>query len=515
MSARPTSSSATPPRNLADLVSTAAGFGDKPALLCDDRVITWRELDADVDRVAAALVSLGLAEGDRVALLLPNTPELVAGYFGILRAGLVAVPLNPSYTVTEIAHQVADSAARLLVTDAAHAEQASAVRAAAPTLETVVLADGATSADAMSWADLLARGGAAPDTSRGAEDLAVLLYTSGTSGRPKGAMLSHRALLANLDQLDRIDKAIVQPDDVVLLVLPLFHVYGLNVGLGMTAKTGATGVLTERFEPVETLDLIRRHGVTAVMGAPPMYVAWSMLPDAREAFGTVRLAVSGAAPLPPEVFETLHTGADVDIFEGYGLTETAPVLTTTLMSEAAKPGSVGRPVPGVELRLLDEAGHEVEEEDPGEIVVRGANLFSGYWPDGAGGPDNDGWFRTGDVAYADGDGDLFLVDRTRELILVSGFNVYPREVEDALVEHPDIKEAAVIGVPHPYTGETVKALVVLRPGAHLRADDVIAWAQERLARFKCPTTVQFTDALPHSATGKVAKGLLREAESAV
>jgi long-chain acyl-CoA synthetase len=235
-----------------------------------------------------------------------------------------------------------------------------------------------------------------------------------------------------------------------------------------------------------------------------------MLPGLGESLATLRLAVSGAAPLAPAVLAAMQASTGHNVFEGYGLTETAPVLTTTLCSPVAKPGSIGRPIPGVELRLL-ESGEEVDDEgDPGEIVVRGANLFSGYWPDGAGGPDADGWFSTGDVAYADEDGDLFLVDRVRELILVSGFNVYPREVEDVLATHPDIAEVAVLGVPHPYTGETVKALVVTREGAELTADDVIEWGARRLARFKCPTSVDFVDDLPHSTTGKVAKGRLRE-----
>jgi len=268
-------------------------------------------------------------------------------------------------------------------------------------------------------------------------------------------------------------------------------------------------VLADRFDPVDTLALVQEAHVTNIVGAPPMYVAWSMLPGLGDALASLRLAVSGAAPLPPAVLAAIHDSTGHHVYEGYGLTETAPVLTTTLCSEVAKPGSIGRPIPGVELRLLD-SGEEVDDDDPGEIVVRGANLFSGYWPDGVGGPDSNGWFATGDVAYADEDGDLFLVDRVRELILVSGFNVYPREVEDVLVAHPDIDEAAVIGVPHPYTGETVRALVVLRAGAQLSADDVIDWSARKLARFKCPTSVEFLDELPHSTTGKVAKGRLRD-----
>jgi long-chain acyl-CoA synthetase len=322
-------------------------------------------------------------------------------------------------------------------------------------------------------------------------------------------MLSHRALLANVEQLGRIDPPVVAADDVVLLVLPLFHVYGLNAGLGMVAASGATGVLAERFDPVETLTLVRDRGVTNIVGAPPMYVAWSMLPDFRSSLSAVRLVVSGAAPLSADLLSTIVELTGHQIYEGYGLTETAPVLTTTLCSAAPKPGSIGRPIPDVELRLTDESGDDVDDDDPGEIVVRGPNVFSGYWPDGAGGPDAHGWFHTGDVAYADAEGDLFLVDRIRELILVSGFNVYPREVEDVITTHPDVAEAAVIGVPHPYTGETVRALVVARPGRQVDPASVIEHAASRLARFKCPTSVEVVEELPHSATGKVAKGKLR------
>lgn len=484
--------------NLADVVRRAsATYPAKTALVTKDRSLTWAELDVEVDRVAGGLLARGLARGDRVALLLPNSIEFAVSYFAALRAGLVAVPLNVSYTAAEVEVQLADSGTALVITEPALA-------AAAASAE--VLLVGSPDWDALA-------AGSSYDGEPGAagEDLAVLLYTSGTTGRPKGAMLSHRALLANVDQLGRLDPPVVATDDVVLLVLPLFHVYGLNAGLGMTAAAGATGVLAERFDPVDTLTLVRENKVTNIIGAPPMYVAWSMLPDLRESLAHVRLAVSGAAPLPPEVLSTVVASSGHQVYEGYGLTETAPVLTTTLCSSVAKPGSIGRPIPGVELRLTDETGVDVDDDDPGEIVVRGPNLFSGYWPDGNGGPDSTGWFFTGDVAYADADGDLFLVDRVRELILVSGFNVYPREVEDVLTSHPDVAEAAVIGVPHPYTGETVRALVVPRAGSQLDPAAVIEHAAVRLARFKCPTSVEIVDELPHSATGKVAKGKLRSA----
>ncbi|MEN3361941.1 MAG: long-chain acyl-CoA synthetase, partial [Mycobacteriales bacterium] len=289
----------------------------------------------------------------------------------------------------------------------------------------------------------------------------------------------------------------------------LFHVYGLNPGLGMVAWAGATGVLVERFDPAETLALLARHRVTNVPAAPAMYAAWADTADVAEAFGTVRLALSGAAPLPAETLSRLAE-AGIPVYEGYGLSEAAPVLTSTLIGGATKPGSVGRPIPGVQLELLDEEGQPVEDDDPGEIAVRGDNLFSGYWPDGTGGPDHEGWYGTGDVAYADDDGDLHLVDRRQELILVNGFNVYPAEVEAVLAGHPYVAEAAVIGVPDRRTGEGVRAYVVRAAGADLTADELLSWAGTALARFKLPTSVEFLDALPHSATGKVSKARLRE-----
>ena len=486
-------------RNLSELVSRAAAdHPDKPALVAGTRVVTWAELEASVAAVAAGLVGRGLDSGERIGLLLPNSVEFAIAYFGVLRAGLVALPLNTAYTATEIGYQLTDSGASLVL-----ATSSLAPLAAESSVEVVAVGSEA-------WSSLLASADGSSEPRGGAEDLAVLLYTSGTSGRPKGAMLTHRALLANLAQLSQIEPRVVAPDDRVLLVLPLFHVYGLNAGLGMTAYVGATGVLAERFDPVETLGLVESEQVSNIVGAPPMYVAWSMLPRVSESLVSLRLAVSGSAPLPASVLASLLETSGHHVFEGYGLTETAPVLTTSLCSEVAKPGSIGRPIPGVELLLLDESGEEVDEGDPGEIVVRGANLFSGYWPDALGGPDADGWFRTGDVAVADDDGDLYLVDRVRELILVSGFNVYPREVEDAISGHPSVSEVAVIGIPHPYTGETVKAFVVPVAGSSPTADDVIEFAARRLARFKCPTAVEIVDELPHSAIGKVAKGRLRE-----
>jgi long-chain acyl-CoA synthetase len=503
------------PSNIADLVRAAAGSrGEHAALIGGHGSTTWAELDADVDRMATGLRGLGLVTGDRVAVVLGNVVEFAVTYYGALRAGLVVVPINPAYTAREMAHLLGDSAARLAVVAGPYLATLLEARESCPDVETVIGLGGEPADGIVNFADLLEGAPSGPAESVGSgADLAVLLYTSGTTGVPKGAMLTHRALLADLRHVGAIDPPVVAADDVVLLILPLFHVYGLNSGLGMVAAAGATGVLVERFDPSQTLEVMMRRGVSVVLGAPPVFVAWSMLPQVSDAFAGLRLAVSGAAPLSPDVVRRLLDLTGRYIFEGYGLTEAAPTVTSTLMSEVPKPGSVGRPVPGVEVRLVDASGAIVEADDPGEIEIRGDNLFSGYWPDGRDGPSESGWWRTADLAIELDSGDLQLVDRRPELILVSGFNVYPREVEDVLLTHPDIVEAAVFGIPHPYTGDAVKALIVPRPGAVLSVDDVIAHASRSLARFKSPTAVEFVPALPHTSTGpmgKVAKARLRE-----
>jgi long-chain acyl-CoA synthetase len=523
--------------NLADLVRRAAHRrGDRPALRWHDREQTWVELDAQVDAVAAGLRALadtarpagsppaGAGPGSagvapRVAIALPNVPEFAAAYFGTLRAGLVAVPVNPGYTGRELHHILADCGATALigtppVLDAVNVDPPASL------LHTFAL--GEASAGRRLFRELLAPAEAPVEPTTGGEDLAVLLYTSGTSGAPKGAMLSHRAMIANHEQLAAIEPPPIGPDDVMLLMLPLFHSYGLNTGLGAVAYHGACGVLLERFDPDDALKQIARHKVTTVIGVPPMFVAWSLMGERlASAFSGVRIAVSGAAPLEADTVRRFAAATGRPIFVGYGLTETAPVLTTTIGEAAPKAGSIGRSLPQVEIKLLDSSGEEVGADDdfdddspgspgtdPGEIVARGPNLFSGYWPDGQGGPDADGWWPTADVAYADGDGDLFLVDRLGELIIVSGFNVYPSEVELVLATHADVVEAAAVGVPHPYTGQTVKAYVVRTEGATATAEELIAHCERNLARFKCPTTIEFVPSLPKSTTGKVRKSEL-------
>jgi len=503
--------------NVADLVRTAAQRDpERLALIGDSGQLTWSDLDRRVDAVAGALSADGFRPGDRVALRMANTLSFPVAYFAILRAGLVVVPVNPAYTARELGHILSDSGARLMLSAAELPEPAG--------LENHPVDIDISYGISYDSADGDATLGTELDSIGADEDLAVLMYTSGTTGAPRGAMLPHRALLANLDQCSSLKPAPMTKDDLVLLALPLFHIYGLNAGLGMIARTGATGVLMERFDVDESLALMIDQRVTNIPGAPPMYVAWLARGDRaalRAAFSRVRLATSGAAPLPADALESMRE-LGVEVYEGYGLTETAPVLTSTLATGRVKTGSIGQAIPAVELRLLDEGdplAHSADSDDPfddpgdegtGEISVRGRNVFLGYWPDGSGGPDDEGWFPTGDVAYRDADGDLHLVDRRRDLILVSGFNVYPREVELVLAGHPEIEEAAVLGVENSATGEGVRAIVVLSPDAELTEDEVRRYATTRLARFKCPTSVEVVDELPHSVTGKVSKARLRE-----
>ncbi|HVV30471.1 MAG TPA: AMP-binding protein [Mycobacteriales bacterium] len=483
----------------------AARAGQRTAIVSGDARPTWSELDAQVDAAAAGLRRRGLVPGDRVAIVLGNRLPFVVAWFAVLRAGLVAVPVNIAFTDREVAYQLRDCGARLVIVD--EQRQPALASALAEAEQVIVPGD-------PDWHDLLqdAGTGDVPDPV-GGEELAALVYTSGSSGRPRGAMLSHRALLANLSQLQQTAVPVMTPDDVTLLVLPLFHIYALNAGLGSVVVHAATAVLVERFDPVLSLEVIQTERVTTVVGAPPMYVAWSMLPQLQEGFASVRLAVSGSAPLAPEVFRRMREITGRPVYEGYGMTEASPVLTAAVVADEPIPLSVGRALPGVELRLQAHSGPGAPEPGPGEageVVVRGANLFSGYWPDRHGGPDPDGWFATGDIARIDTSGNVFLVDRLQDLILVSGFNVYPREVEAVLATHPDVAEVAVVGVSHPYTGEAVKAYVVPVEDAEPSAEELIDHAARSLARYKCPSSVQLVGSLPHVVKGKVAKGPLRE-----
>jgi long-chain acyl-CoA synthetase len=472
--------------NLADLVTWQAEAKPQGVALVQPRPVhrtmTWAELDRRVNEVAAGLSAHGLLAGHRIAIDGPNSIEFVVAYLAILRGGYVAVPINPEATALELSRIINDCGARILFT--AVKRQVEGVHQIALTPEGL---------------NELSEAAAEPVSSpMDSEALAVLLYTAGTSGEPKVAMLSHRALLRHLHNVASLE--ILDRNDVVLAMLPLFHVFGLNAVLGSCVQSGARLVIMDGFEGLA--DVLTAEKITNLPVAPPMLAR--ILDDELvvASLGSVTRVISGAAPLSIDLRDrfTAYTGLRVE--QGYGVTEAAPGITATLGGgDTLGHGHVGRPLPGVRVRI----GDGTDPTEPGEIWIRGENLFSGYWPDGRGGPDQDGWFATGDIGYMI-NGELFLVDRSRELIIVNGFNVFPAEVEEAIAELPEVEEVAVVGRPHWRTGEQVVAFVA---GADLDATAIDDHCANRLAKFKRPSLVRVVDELPRGITGKIKKGVLR------
>ena len=495
--------------NLASAIE--AHPADAPALVSRGEVTNYGELRSQVAEIRGALIARGITPGDRVAVVAGNNRFFVAAYLGVLGVGGVAVPLNPLSPPPELERELAIVGARLVVVD--DTSRPASGEEAATRLSDI---------DVVPLGDLVG-GEPAALVERADDDLAVLLFTSGTAGLPRAAMLSHGNLRANIDQMraaaasDTADTSAgpLAADDVSLAVIPLFHILGLNGVLGLMLTVGGSVVLVERFDPPAALALLAEHKITVVSGVPTMWRAWADLPstgaDDAKLMASVRLGVSGAAPLDPDLRRAIAARYAIVLAEGYGLTEASPVVTSGV-GHGAPDGSIGLPLPGLLVRLIDRFGEDALVGDPGEVWVKGPNVFGGYWDD----PDatrtaltDDGWLRTGDLAVVDDDGFLRLVDRAKDLIIVSGFNVVPAEVEAVLVRHPDVSEAAVVSVPHPRTGEAVKAFVVPVEGASIDERSLIDYASRHLARYKSPSIITFVDELPHGLTGKVLRRRLR------
>jgi long-chain acyl-CoA synthetase len=490
----------------ANLLRTAARYPERPAVRLDDTVLTYADLADASARTAALLHERGVRPGDRVAIMLPNIPEFAVIYYGILRAGAVVVPMNPLLKEREVAYYLTDAEASLIFTGPASAEEASAgaARAGVP----YVIVDGG-------FADLLAElapvAGMAPRT---APDTAVILYTSGTTGQPKGAELTHANLLINTDVMAS-DLVKVGPDDVIFGGLPLFHSFGQTCGLNTAVSVGACLTLVARFVPDKVLEVLERDRVTVFEGVPTMYVALLAEPTRTDRdLSTLRICVSGGAALPVEVMRGFEAEFGCVILEGYGLSETSPVASFNHPDRERKPGSIGTPIRGVELRVVNEWGKEVPDGEVGEIAIRGHNVMKGYWRrvDATAEAIPDGWFRSGDLARRDEDGYFFIVDRRKDLIIRGGYNVYPREIEEVLYEHPAVAEAAVIGVPDDALGEEVGAAVVVKPGETLTPQQLQEYVKGQVAAYKYPRRVWLMDALPKGPTGKVLKREIRPPE---
>ena len=483
---------------------------DKVAFISRGRETTYGSLRDEVAALRGGFQGLGIGKGDPVVLLASNGRFFVVSYLALLGLGAVAVPLNPTSPAAEIEREIAIVAAvAVIVESAAMPAWRHVDRGAVPTVKVVLATEHSEGGDTKLLTDLL-KSTPAPSIELEPSDLAVMIFTSGTAGAPRAAMLSHGNLLSNIEQSVNTRTSVLG-DDVVYGVLPMFHIMGLNVVLGISLYVGATVVLVQRFDPLTALETIRERGVTVIPGAPPMWLAFSHFDDApADSFMHVRSALSGAAKMPEEATRRLQAMFGLELAEGYGLTEASPIVSSA-SGIPMKVGSVGKVLDGIDIRLVDEGGDDVLDGDAGEIWVKGPNVFLGYLND----PEStarvltaDGWLRTGDIAVTDPEGYLYLIDRAKDLIIVSGFNVYPTEVEDILAEHPGVAEVGVIGVPHPHTGEAVKAFVVLKPDAHLDEDTLIAHCNNELARYKCPSKIMFVDELPRNLSGKLLRRAL-------
>lgn len=483
-----------------NLVEALLGAGDDAAaaLVGARGTTAYAELRSLSARMAALLVGAGVRAGDRVGVAAPNDEGFVVAYLGALAAGATVVPLNPSAPPAELERELASVEPRVVL---AGPPATAACQAAGATVTAIDL-------DALPASE-------APTVDRADDDVAVLLFTSGTAGAPKAAMLTHGNLVANIRQVLDHPGLRLSAADVSLGALPFFHVFGLNVVLGVSLAAGATVVLVDHFDAAQAGRLVREHGVTIVAGVPTMYSAWLALPDGEldaGSFSGVRLAVSGAAALSEEVADAFAERFGIVVHQGYGLTEASPIVTSTAVGGGTpRPGSIGPPLPGVEVRLVDPDGADALLGDPGELLVRGPNVFPGYWHDDEATARalDDGWLHTGDVAVVEENGDLHLVDRAKDLVIVSGFNVYPVEVEDVLREHPSVADAAVVGEPNPRTGEAVVAYVVPAAGLEIDERSLAEHAARALARYKCPSRYEVVAQLPRTDVGKVLRRELR------
>jgi len=489
------------PLNLASLLTDSAGREPgAPAIRLGDAELSYGELDERSARLATLLRAKGLEPGHRVGVMLPNVPEFPVAYYGVLRAGGIVVPMNVLLKRREIAFYLEDPGAELLLAWQGFAEEAAAGAAGAGA-EAIAVEPGG-------FAALLAEREPAPDVVETAEDdTAVILYTSGTTGKPKGAELTHANLARNAD-VSRRTTCEVGPGDVVLGSLPLFHSFGQTVAMNASIAAGACLTLVPKFDPGEALATMQRDRVTHFYGVPTMFGALLHHPE-RESFDTtaLRTCITGGASMPVEVLRGFEAAFGAKVMEGYGLSETSPVASSNHPHMERKPGSIGTPIEGVEMKVVDEDGEEVAQGEVGEIVIRGHNVMKGYWqrPDATAEAMRGGWFHSGDMARVDEEGYFFIVDRKKDLIIRGGYNVYPREVEEVLYEHPKIREAAVVGVPHDEWGEEIGAAVVPMEGERLSPEEVSAYVKDRIAAYKYPRLVWFLDELPKGPTGKILK----------
>ncbi|ETD34606.1 long-chain fatty acid--CoA ligase [Williamsia sp. D3] len=486
-----------------NLIASAEKHGSRPAVQLDEYVLTYEQLHHRAAAVAGDLRARGVEPGDRVGLVLPNVPAFPVIFYGILLAGAIAVPMNPLLKAREVEYYLTDCGMRLIYgLDVGE----DTVSKAASKIGIPAILVPRTGPDGLSGEPLFAA------TDRSDDDTAVILYTSGTTGKPKGAELTHRNMSTNAaTTVDTLIK--VGPEDVIMGCLPLFHVFGLTCGLNAAVKASALLTLIPRFDAVQALHVVARDQVTVFEGVPTMYAAMLHSTEADNAdMSSLRTCITGGAAMPVEVLRSFERKFACEIYEGYGLSETAPIACFNQPGLQRRPGTIGVPVRGCRLRIIDDAGVDVPDGEAGEIAIQGENVMKGYWnrPEATATAIPDGWFRTGDIATRDTDGYYTIVDRKKDLIIRGGYNVYPREVEEVLYQHPAVAEAAVVGIKHTDLGEEVGAAVALKPGAHATSQELKSFVRERIAAYKYPREVWLVDVLPKGPTGKI---LRREVQS--
>ncbi|MBI3868712.1 MAG: long-chain fatty acid--CoA ligase [Verrucomicrobia bacterium] len=518
------------------LEEVAIAASRKTAMIYFGHRIPYSTFLSHVQRVAAGLQALGLRKGDRVALLLPNCPQFFIAYFGVLRAGGIVTATSPIYTPREAIHQWNDAGATILIADALLAPLVNASRPACPQLRRVILTHGAqytrsgaatlaralrspkppgmSHGDPLPWENLLRISRHPQPAGTRPDDVACLQYTGGTTGVSKGAMLTHANLVVNAEQTCEWLTGGQLHGETFVAALPLFHIYATTCVMISAVHSASATIILPRFELEPVLQAVREHRPSLFHGVPTMYVALNTAPDIRRyGFGALRVCMSGGAPLPIAVQQEFETKTGARLVEGYGLTECSPA-THVNPPGAPRAGSIGQLVPGTEARIvdLDKGTTEVALGEEGELTIRGPQVMKGYWnkPEETAAVLRDGWLYTGDIAKRDSEGFYYIVDRKKDLILVGGFNVYPREVEEVLFQHPAIQEAGVVGVADAYRGESVKAFVVRKPGASLAEEEVIEYCRKNLAAYKIPRSVEFRDTLPRSGVGKYLRRELRK-----
>ncbi|WNC17728.1 long-chain-fatty-acid--CoA ligase [Brevibacillus brevis] len=492
-----------------NLKHSAHLFPDRAAFVFQGETTTYAELDQQVEYLAAALAQRGIGKGDAVALLLDNRPEFVSAYYAVLRTGAAVVPMNPIYTPREIGFILSNSKAKAVVALAALEPVLTPLRDQLPDLQMVIYAGPAVNGLTIDQLISEKQTGFEPPQ-QDENDLAVILYTSGTTGQPKGAMLSHLNMDSNAEAMGVLFE--LEPDDRVVAVLPMFHVFCMTVCLNGPIRSGATMLIVQKFHPAEVVNVIREQKASCFAGVPTMYNYMLQLPDATRAdFATIRVCCSGGASMPVELLHKFEEKYGVKIMEGYGLSEAAPATAFNPIRGTRKPGSVGIDLPGVVNKVVDPEGNELPRGEVGELVVQGPNVMLGYLglPDETAAALKNGWLHTGDLARMDEEGYIYIVDRKKDMILVDGYNVYPREVEEVLYQHPAIIEAAVIGVPDEVHGEAVKAFVALKEVA-VSQEEIVAFCSDKLAKYKVPCQVEFVPELPKNSTGKILRRSLRK-----